>query len=58
LLGGLRIWRGCGVGWQLVAPIQPLAWEPPYTMGAALKRKRKKGGALQQAVFPLPPVVH
>ena len=27
-----------------VAPIQPLAWEPPYAAGAALKiqKKRKK----------------
>ena len=25
-----------------VAPIRPLAWEPPYTMGAALKRQKKK----------------
>ena len=25
-----------------VAPIQLLAWEPPYAAGAALKRKRKK----------------
>ena len=25
-----------------VASIQPLAWEPPYAMGAALKRKKKK----------------
>ena len=24
-----------------VAPIQPLAWEPPYAMGAALKRPNK-----------------
>ena len=24
------------------APIRPLAWEPPYTMGAALKRQKKK----------------
>ena len=24
------------------APIQPLAWELPYTAGAALKRKEKK----------------
>ena len=23
------------------APIQPLAWEPPYAMGAALKRPKK-----------------
>ena len=24
------------------APIQPLAWEPPYAMGAAPKRQKKK----------------
>ena len=24
------------------APIQPLAWEPPYATGAALKRQKKK----------------
>jgi len=23
-------------------PIRPLAWEPPYAMGAALKKKKKK----------------
>ena len=46
----------CGVGhrysldpvllwlWQRPAvppPIQPLAWEPPYAVGAALKRQKK-----------------
>ena len=24
------------------APIQPLAWEPPYAAGSALKRPKKK----------------
>ena len=24
------------------APIQPLAWEPPYAMGAALKKQQQK----------------
>ena len=24
------------------APIKPLAWEPPYAAGAALKRQKKK----------------
>ena len=24
------------------APIQPLAWEPPYAMGVALKDRKKK----------------
>ena len=47
----------CGVGRRLgsdlallwlwyrlaaVALIQPLAWEPPYATGAALKKKKKK----------------
>jgi len=48
----------CGVGprhdLDLVLPwlwyrtatalIQPLAWEPPYAMGVALKRKKKRRG--------------
>ena len=25
------------------APIRPLAWEPPYAVGGALKRQKKKG---------------
>ena len=25
-----------------VAPIRPLAWEPPYAVGVALKSKKKK----------------
>ena len=25
-----------------VAPIQPLAWEPPYATGVALKKQKKK----------------
>ena len=46
---------GCGVGhrhsldlawlWHrrvALAPIRPLAWEPPYAPGAALKKKKKK----------------
>ena len=47
---------GCGVGCRsgsdlmllwlwlrlaAVAPIQPLAWEPPYALGAARKKERK-----------------
>ena len=37
-LAWLRLWR------RLVAAalIQPLAWEPPYARGAALKRPKKK----------------
>ena len=56
-LSGLRIDDvSCGAGqrcdldpvllWLLcrlaaVAPIQPLAWEPPYAAGAALKSRKK-----------------
>ena len=58
LLSGLRIWHCCEL-WcrsqtrlgsrvavalaKATAPIQPLAWEPPYATGAALeKAKRQK----------------
>ena len=39
---------GSGAAWLwcrpvATAPIRPLAWEPPYATGAALKRGRKEG---------------
>ena len=43
--------RRCGLDSKLlwlwcrpaaVAPIKPLAWEPPYASGAALKKKKEK----------------
>ena len=52
-----RIAMSCGVegrhGWNpsllclwcrpaATAPIRPLAWDPPYAAGAALKKKKKK----------------
>ena len=55
-LSGLRIQHCCGVGCRrgsdlallwlrcrlaAVALIIPLAWEPPYALGVALKRKKK-----------------
>ena len=41
---GLRIpcCCGCGVSQQLQLQFDPLAWELPYAIGAALKRKKKK----------------
>ena len=33
----LWLWYRLGA----TAPIGPLAWEPPYSMGAALKRQKK-----------------
>ena len=44
LPSGLRI-QCCHELWcrpTAVAPIRPLAWELPYAVGAALKRKKKK----------------
>ena len=43
-LSGLRILRccGCGVGWLLYLRFAPLAWEPPYALGVALKKKKQK----------------
>ena len=34
----LRLWRRLAA----TAPIRPLAWEPPYAAGAALKRQKDK----------------
>ena len=34
----LSLWRRLGA----VAPIRPLAWEPPYVVGAALKGQKDK----------------
>ena len=33
--------------------IRPLAWEPPYAMGAALKRQKKKKANKKIAIFLL-----
>ena len=56
-LSGLKIWhyRELWCRWQTklrsgvavavaqaVAPVRPLAWEPPYAAGVALKSKKKK----------------
>ena len=41
------LWLWCRLA--AAAPIRPLAWEPPYAMGAALekaKKKKKKEGVL------------
>ena len=35
----LWLWRRLAA----VAPIHPLAWEPPYALGATLKKKERKG---------------
>ena len=32
----LQLWHRLAA----IAPIRPLAWEPPYAMGAALKKKQ------------------
>ena len=34
------LWLWCRL--VATAPIGPLAWEPPYAAGAALKQKKKK----------------
>ena len=32
------LWLWCRM--EAVAPIRPLAWEPPYALGVALKRQK------------------
>ena len=34
------LWLWCRLA--AAAPIQPLAWEPPYAVGAVLKKKKEK----------------
>ena len=43
---GLQTWLGSGIAVAVVAviaQIQPLAWEPPYVTGVALKGKKQRG---------------
>ena len=48
------LWLWCRP--EVAAPIKPLAWEPPYAMGATLEKdKRKK--ILPPADFSLTPAV-
>ena len=37
------MWLGSGIASRLAAtaPIRPLAWEPPYAVGMALKKRQK-----------------
>ena len=39
-LDPVLLWLWCRVA--AIAPIQPLAWEPPYAAGAALEKDKKK----------------
>ena len=41
-LGRRRGWDPVCLWPVAVAPIGPLAWEPPYAAGVALKKKKKK----------------
>ena len=38
------LWLWCRLA--ATALIQPLAWEPPYASGSALKRQKKRGGLI------------
>ena len=43
------LWLWCGLA--AVAPIQPLAWEPPYAADAALKEKEKEKKKKKRMLF-------
>ena len=47
----MLLWLWCRPA--AVAPIRPLAWEPPYAMGAALKKKKKKTKDQKKNLFYL-----
>ena len=42
----MLLWLWCRPA--TVAPIQPVAWEPPYAMGVALKRQKRKSKSASQ----------
>ena len=47
-----RIWRcGYGVGQQLQLWFDPLAWEPPCDVSAALKKTKKEKSSLIQRMI-------
>ena len=55
----MLLWLWCRPA--AIAPIGPLAWEPPYAVGGALKRpKRKKINKRREGrpTPPFPPVPH
>ena len=35
-----------------LAPILPLAWEPPYAVSESLKKRPKKGGGRKEQSWP------
>ena len=41
-LDPVSLWLWCRPA--VIAPIDPLAWEPPYVVVAALEKTKKKGG--------------
>ena len=51
MICGVGLRRGLDLAWlwlwlwlwpAAVAPIRPLAWEPPYAAGAVLKKKKER----------------
>ena len=42
---------GRGVGWQQQLWLDPLVWEPPYAVGKALKKQKKKKNHLFLFIF-------
>ena len=42
----------------VTAPIQPLAWEFPYAVGAALKEKKKASHSIAENLTMVSPTVH
>ena len=43
----------CGCGLAATAPIRPLAWEPPYALGAALEKTKKKKERERQILYDI-----
>ena len=52
-LGSALLWLWLWHRPAATAPIQPLAWEPPYATGAALKKKKKIADSISVLVIDL-----
>ena len=48
------IWHWCRLA--AVSLIQPLAWETPYAMGVALKKKKKKNRVAASGIIQKQPI--
>ena len=50
-------WRWLWLWPAAIAPVRPLAWEPPYAMGIVLKKQKKKKFHSDLYIWSVPCVI-